>query len=70
MNGDDLIRFTIGSNILFVNNEIIYMDTPAEIRTGGFAYLPVAYLASALGVQYEWVEYNEFNRGAIFYRYQ
>jgi len=64
------IRFTIDSNVLYFNGEPVYMDVPAQIKAGGYAYLPIRYLADALGIVYEWIEFNEFSKGAIFYKYR
>jgi hypothetical protein len=52
-NGDNWIRFSIGSNMLFVNQQPVIMDTFVFVRDG-FSYLPVRFLAEALGVHFEW----------------
>ena len=55
---DTTLQLTIGSNQLFRNGEVIVMDTPAEIQDigGGLGrtMIPVAHLARALDVEYEW----------------
>ncbi|MDR1663995.1 MAG: copper amine oxidase N-terminal domain-containing protein [Clostridiales bacterium] len=67
-NGGNVIRFTIGSDIIYVNGEPKRMDCPATLKQDGFSYLPVAYIADALGVQYTWNEYNAYTKGATFYK--
>ncbi len=59
LKGDILIQMTIGSNQLIVNDDIRSMDAVAEIQDigGGLGrtMVPLAHLARALDVDYEWI---------------
>ena len=65
---DTTLQLVIGSSQLIRNGEIIVMDAPAEIQDigGGLGrtMIPVAHLARALDVDYEW---NESTRTVTFY---
>ncbi|NPV91001.1 MAG: hypothetical protein HPY50_09540, partial [Firmicutes bacterium] len=56
--GQNLIRITIGSKELVVDGKKVQMDVAAEIKDlgtgGGRTMLPIAFVAKALGVGYEW----------------
>ncbi|MCL2707619.1 MAG: copper amine oxidase N-terminal domain-containing protein [Defluviitaleaceae bacterium] len=71
VNGDDTIMFVIGSDVMYINGVPFgeTMDVPAQIKPGGVTYIPLAYLATALGVDYIWVEYDDLNKAAIFYKF-
>ena len=69
-NEGNVIGFTIDSNVLYINGEPVFMDAPATIKSSGYSYLPVAYLAAALNVDYEWFSFSEFNRGVVFHKYR
>lgn len=68
--GDDLIMITIGSKGLVVNGKILMMDTAAEIKAidggGGRTMLPIAFIARALNVGYQW---DEESKSVDFYGY-
>ncbi len=65
--GDTTLELIIGSTQLSRNGEIIQMDTPAEIQSIGDGLgrtmIPVAHLAQALDVEYEW---NAETRTVVF----
>lgn len=63
-NGEDIIVFTIDSNLLFINYIPTVMDCPASLRLDR-AYLPVKYLAEAMGVSFEW---DEASSSVTFYK--
>jgi hypothetical protein len=56
--GDQAIQITIGSEELLINGRKMQMDTAAEIKDigggGGRTMLPIAFIARALEVGYEW----------------
>lgn len=62
------LQLSIGSTTLYVNGQAELMDTPAEIidigDSLGRTMIPVAHLARALGVEYQWDEDTET---VIFY---
>lgn len=68
--GDNRIYITIGSNELLVNDKKVKMDVAAEIQDlgngGGRTMLPIAFIAKALEVGYEW---DEAARSVYFYGY-
>ena len=68
--GDDLIMITIGSKELVVNGKVLMMDTAAEIKDigdgGGRTMLPIAFIARALNVGYQW---DEETKSVDFYGY-
>ena len=53
INGSQVIQLTIGSIIMILDGAPITMDTAPEIA-GGRTYLPVAWLAQALGANISW----------------
>lgn len=65
--GDTQIQMTIGSRQLLVNGDVIEMDAVAEIQDigGGLGrtMVPLAHLARALNVSYEW---NPETRSVVF----
>jgi hypothetical protein len=63
-NKGNAIMFAIGSNLLVINQELVFMDCAAVLRNG-FAFLPVRYLAEAMGVHFEWDGYA----GAVRFLY-
>ncbi len=65
--GRDVLRLYIDAKPLFVNNETFMMDVPAVLQPvpgGGRTMIPVAHLADALGVTYEW---NNQDRSVTFW---
>ncbi len=68
--GDKQIRITIDSKELLVNGKKLQMDVAAEIKDlgngGGRTMLPIAFIARALEVGYEW---NEADRSVKFFGY-
>jgi len=66
--GDKQVEITIGSKELLVNGKKVLMDAAAEIITvgdgGGRTMLPIAFIAQALEVGYEW---KEETREVLFY---
>lgn len=56
--GNKLIRIIIGSKDLLINGKKVEMDVAAEIKDlgngGGRTMLPIAFIARALEVGYEW----------------
>lgn len=68
--GDDLIMITIGSKELVVNGKVLMMNTAAEIKDigsgGGRTMLPIAFIAKALNVSYQW---DEETKSVNFYGY-
>ncbi|SFH80611.1 Copper amine oxidase N-terminal domain-containing protein [Tindallia magadiensis] len=65
--GEDTLQLKIDEPELLINNEVITMDTPAIIQpTGdglGRTMIPVAHLAQALSVEYQW---NPEDRSVTF----
>jgi len=53
INGSQVIQLTIGSNIMLINNAPITMDTAPEINDS-HTFLPVAWVAQALGANISW----------------
>ncbi|MBU3803483.1 MAG: copper amine oxidase N-terminal domain-containing protein [Candidatus Cellulosilyticum pullistercoris] len=51
--GEKIIQVTVGSDIMTVNGTQIKMDTKAEL-VNGRAYVPMKFIASALGVSASW----------------
>lgn len=51
--GLDEVLFIIDSDVLFVNQQPFIMDCPAVLRQGR-AYLPLRFLAEAIGVSFVW----------------
>ncbi len=68
--GDKQIRINIDSKELLVNSKKLQMDVAAEIKDlgngGGRTMLPIAFIARALEVGYEW---NEADRSVKFFGY-
>jgi len=56
--GDKLIKITLDSKELLINGKAVEMDVAAEIKDlgngGGRTMLPIAFIAKALEVGYEW----------------
>ncbi|MGO0121888.1 stalk domain-containing protein [Desulfothermobacter acidiphilus] len=48
-----VVQVKVGSNVLLVNGVELSMDAPAEIKNGRL-YLPIRWLATALGVEVHW----------------
>ncbi|SHJ99018.1 Copper amine oxidase N-terminal domain-containing protein [Geosporobacter subterraneus DSM 17957] len=51
--GNNIASVTVGSKVLNINGMQVMMDTAVENKDGR-VMLPIAHLAMALGVQYEW----------------
>lgn len=51
--GDKIISMQIGSNRAIVNNQVLTMDAPPEIRNGR-TYIPIRFVSEALGAEVQW----------------
>jgi ribosomal protein S19 len=53
--GDQVISMQIGSNRAMVNNEMVHMDAPPEIKNGR-TFVPIRFVSEMLGAEVEWVQ--------------
>ena len=51
----DVVKVTLGSDVLTVNNKLSQMDTTAIIKDDR-TFIPVRFVAEALGLEVEWLE--------------
>jgi hypothetical protein len=51
--GDKIISMQIGSNKAIVNNQVVSLDAPPEIKNGR-TYIPIRFVSEALGAEVTW----------------
>ena len=51
----DVVKVTLGSDILLMNDKTTKMDTTAIIKEER-TFIPVRFVAEAMGLEVEWVE--------------
>lgn len=54
--GDVTVKLTIGSNILYKNDEAKELDVPAQIVGEGYTMVPARAIAEAYGVGVDWID--------------
>jgi hypothetical protein len=53
--GDKVISMQIGSTKAMVNNEMVLMDAPPEIKDGR-TFVPIRFVSEMLGAEVEWIQ--------------
>ncbi len=53
--GDKVISMQIGSSRAMVNNEIVNLDAPPEIKSGR-TFVPIRFVSEMLGAEVEWIQ--------------
>ncbi len=59
---DRVIQLVLGEKVMTVNGTVVPMDTPS-ISKDGRMFVPIAFIANALGVSYGW---NDSTKTAVF----